>query len=68
MMELNKTIQTLKMEEETTKKTQRETTVEIEILGKNSGSIDVSNRWKRELRGRRFHKKHGDNNQRKCKI
>jgi hypothetical protein len=33
-MELNKTIQNLKMELETMKKTQRETTLEIETLGK----------------------------------
>jgi hypothetical protein len=30
------------MEVETTKKSQRETTLEIEILGKKSGTIDVS--------------------------
>jgi hypothetical protein len=41
-MELNKTIQDLKMEEETIKKTQRETTPEIAILGKKSGTIDAS--------------------------
>ena len=41
-MELNKTIQDLKMEVETMKKTQRETTLEIETLGKKSGTIDVS--------------------------
>jgi hypothetical protein len=41
-MELNKTIQDLKMEVETIKKTQRETSLEIEILGKKSGTIDVS--------------------------
>jgi chromosome segregation ATPase len=41
-MELNKTIQDLKMEEEPMKKTQRETTLEIETLGKKSGTIDVS--------------------------
>jgi chromosome segregation ATPase len=40
--ELNKTIQDLKMEVETMKKTQRETTLEIEILGKKSGAIDAS--------------------------
>jgi hypothetical protein len=39
-MELNKTIQDLKREVETTKKTQRETTLEIEILGNISGTID----------------------------
>jgi hypothetical protein len=41
-MKLNKTIQNLKMEVETIKKTQRETTLEIEILGKKSGNLDVS--------------------------
>jgi prefoldin subunit 5 len=42
VMELNKTIQYLKMEVETIKKIQRETTLEIEILGKKSGTIDAS--------------------------
>jgi methyl-accepting chemotaxis protein len=42
VMELNKTIQDLKREEETIKKTQRETTMDIENLGKKSGNIDVS--------------------------
>ena len=41
-MELNKNIQDLKMEGETIKKTQRETTLEIEILGWKSGTIDAS--------------------------
>ena len=41
-MELNKTIQDLKGEVETMKKTQRKTTWEIENLGKKSGTIDVS--------------------------
>jgi uncharacterized protein YlxW (UPF0749 family) len=41
VIELNKTIQDLKMEVETIKKTQRETTLEIEILGKKTGTIDV---------------------------
>jgi hypothetical protein len=41
-MELNKTIQDLKMEVETMKKTQRVTTLEIETLGKKSGTIDLS--------------------------
>jgi prefoldin subunit 5 len=40
--ELNKTIQDLKMEVETIKKTQRETTLELEILGKKSETIDAS--------------------------
>jgi hypothetical protein len=42
VMELNKTNQVLKMEVETIKKTQRETTLEIEALGKKSGNIDAS--------------------------
>jgi hypothetical protein len=41
-MELNKTIQDLKMEVEKIKKTKRETTLEIEILGKKSETIDAS--------------------------
>ena len=41
-MELNKTIQDLKREVETIKKTQRKATQEIEILGKKSGSVDAS--------------------------
>jgi hypothetical protein len=45
-MELNKTIQDQKLEGETIKKTQRETTLEIKIQGKKSGTIDarISNR------------------------
>ena len=39
---MNKTIQDLKMEVEIMKKTERETTLEIETLGKKSGNIDVS--------------------------
>jgi prefoldin subunit 5 len=39
--ELNKTIQVLKMEIETIKKSQRETTLDIENLGKRSGVIDA---------------------------
>jgi prefoldin subunit 5 len=42
LKKLNKTIQDLKMEVETIKKSQRETTLEIEILGKKSGAIDAS--------------------------
>jgi chromosome segregation ATPase len=41
-MEMNKTIQDLKMEVETIKKTQKETTQEIKTLGKKSGTIDAS--------------------------
>jgi cell division protein FtsL len=39
---MNKTIQDLKIEIETIKKSQRETTLEIENLGKRSGVIDAS--------------------------
>jgi hypothetical protein len=54
VMELNKSIQDLKMEVDTKrKKTKSETTLEIETLGKKSGTIDGSSateykRWKRE--------------------
>jgi septation ring formation regulator EzrA len=39
---LNKTIQDLKMKVETIKKAQRETSLEIETLGKKSGTINAS--------------------------
>nr|WP_300838225.1 RBD-like domain-containing protein [uncultured Bilophila sp.] len=39
---MEQTIKDLKMEVETVKKTQRETTLEVETLGKKSGTIDVS--------------------------
>ena len=42
VMELNKTIQDLKREVDTIKKTQSEATLEIEPLGKKSGTIDVN--------------------------
>ena len=42
MKELNKTIQDLKMEVKTKEKSQRETTLEIENLGRKSGTIDAS--------------------------
>jgi predicted nucleic acid-binding Zn-ribbon protein len=41
-MELNKTIQDIKMEVETIKKTQSETILDLENLGKKSGTIDAS--------------------------
>jgi chromosome segregation ATPase len=41
-MELNKSIQDLKREIDTIKKTQREATLEKETLGKKSGTIDAS--------------------------
>ena len=42
MKKLNKTIQDLKMEVETIKKSQSEPTLEIENLRKKSGVIDAS--------------------------
>ena len=42
MKELNKIIQNLKLEIETIKKSQRETTLELENIGKWSGIIDAS--------------------------
>jgi hypothetical protein len=43
---VNKTIQNLKLEVETVKKSQRETSLEAEFLGKKSGTIyaSISNR------------------------
>jgi hypothetical protein len=41
-MELNKTTQDLKRELDTIKKTQSEATLELQPLGKKSGTIDVS--------------------------
>jgi hypothetical protein len=72
-MELNKTIQDLKMEIERMRKTQRVFYLEIETLGKKSVTIDVSirNRIKEmeeRISGAEFHREHGHNNQRKCKI
>ena len=69
---MKQTIQDLKMEVETIKKTQRGTTLEIKILEKKSGTTDVciSNTirdGRENLRCRRFHREHGHNNQRKCK-
>jgi len=63
---MNKIIQELKMEIKTIKKAQRETTLEIEYLGKRSGVIDVSitnrTRDRREnLRNRRLHRNHRHN-------
>jgi hypothetical protein len=52
-MEMNKTILDLKKEVGTIKKTQSETMLEIETLGKKSGTIDARassteyKRWKR---------------------
>jgi predicted nucleic acid-binding Zn-ribbon protein len=55
--ELNKTIHGLKMEVETTKKSQRETTLKIENLGKKSGAIDanITNKIQDIEECRRYH-------------
>jgi len=71
--ELNKTIQDLKMELETTKKAQREIILVRENPGKWSGVIDASitnKMQKREKRitGARYNRKHWHNSQRKCKT
>jgi hypothetical protein len=72
-MELNKTIQDLERKVETIKKAQSETTLEIETLGKKSGTIDARSATntrdaKENLRCKRFHREHGHNNQTKCKM
>ena len=70
-MELNKTIQDLKMEVERIKKTQRETTLEIETLGKKAGTVEQQNTGygRENLSCRRFLREHGHNNKgnAKCK-
>jgi hypothetical protein len=82
VMKMNKTILDLKREVDTIKKTQSEATLEIETLGKKSGTIEYKNNHRihriqeqqntrdgrENLRCRRFHKEHGHNNQRKCKM
>jgi hypothetical protein len=71
VMELNKTIQDLKREVDTIKKNQSEATLEIENLGKKSGTIDQQQNTrdgKENLRSRRFHREHQHNNQRKYKM
>ena len=56
------------------KKAQRETTLEVEIIGKKSEVIDRSIRKRiqeikdKNLRGRRYRRKHLHNHQRKCKA
>jgi hypothetical protein len=64
--ELNKTIENLKTEVETIKKSQRETTLEIENREKKSEAI--TNRIQENLRCRRYHRKHWHNNQRKHEM
>jgi cell fate (sporulation/competence/biofilm development) regulator YmcA (YheA/YmcA/DUF963 family) len=51
-MEINKTILDLKREVDTIKKTQTEATLEIETLGKKSGTIDVSSNRIQEMEER----------------
>jgi hypothetical protein len=67
----NKTNQDLKMKVETIKKTQRETTLEIEKRRKETRNHRCEHQQKNTIDGRenircrRFHREHGDNNQRK---
>jgi FtsZ-binding cell division protein ZapB len=60
-MEMSKTILDLKREVDTIKKTQSEATLEIETLGKKSGTIDQQQNTRdgrENLRCRRFHREH----------
>ena len=75
-MEMNKTILDLKGEVDTTKKTQSEETLEIETLGKKSGTIHATSMHQQQntrdgrenLKCRRFHREHGHNKENaKCK-
>ena len=73
VMELNKTIQDLKREVETIKKSQSGTTLEIENLGKKSGTIDasISNRiqeMEERISGAEDSIEYQHNNQRKWKM
>ena len=71
---MNKTFQDLKVEVETIKKWQSETTLEIENLGKKSGAINASITNRKQeieekiLRYRRCHRKNWHNNQRKWEM
>jgi hypothetical protein len=72
--ELNKTNQYLIMEIETIKKSQRETTIKIEILGKVSGVINVNitngiQEIEERISGVEDNIEHTDKNSlRKCKM
>jgi hypothetical protein len=71
--ELNKTIQNLKMEVETIKRSLRGTTLEIEIVRQKSGAIDASitNRIQEmevRISGAEDSTENRYNNQRKCKM
>ena len=68
---MNKTILDLKREVDTIKKTQSEATLEIEILGKKSGTIDQQQNardGRENLRCIRFHREHRHHNKRKYKT
>jgi TolA-binding protein len=73
-MEMNKTILDLKRKVDTIKKTQSEAKLEIETLGKKSGTIDssISNRiqeMEERISGAKDSIENmGTNNQRKCKC
>jgi hypothetical protein len=73
VMELNKTIQDIKREVDTIKKTQIEATLEIETLGKKSGTIDSSNsnriqEMEERISGAEGSIENRHNNQRKYKM
>jgi septal ring factor EnvC (AmiA/AmiB activator) len=70
VMELNKTIQDLKREVDTIKKTQSEATLDIETLGKKSGTIDgiISNRTQEMEERISGAENSTHNNQRKFKM
>jgi hypothetical protein len=77
-MELNKNHPRSKHASRNNKENSKGDNLEIEILGKKSGTIDasISNRiqeMEERIAGvpkfhRKFHRKHGHNNQRKCKV
>jgi hypothetical protein len=68
-MELNKTMQDIKKEVETIKKTQRETTLEIEILGKKSETVNASSSNRiQEMAERISDAEDSWTHQRKCKM
>ena len=70
MKEVNKTIQDIKREVDTIKKTQSEATLEIETLRKTSGTIDASISNKIQEIEERISgaEEHRHINQRKCKV
>ena len=72
VMEMNKPILDLKREVDRIKKIQSEATLEIETLGKKSGTIDasISNRiqdMEERISGAEDSREHLYNSQRKCK-